>query len=95
MKLLSIKDMQREFECDYYMYIPLTIILNSCIGAIAAMNILRQGTTLLSGIELTLCVALAIGYNATLFVGANRKFTLKFLLVSLIVNGLLIFIPLL
>lgn len=95
MKLLSIKDMEREFEYDYYMYIPLTIILNSCIGSIAAMNILRQGTTWVAAVELTICVTLAIGYNATLLAGANRKFTLRLLMLSLIVNLLLIFIPLL
>lgn len=95
MKLLSIKDMEREFTFDYYMYIPLTIILNSCIGSIAAMNILRQGANFLSLIELTVCVTLAIGYNASLLAGTNKKFTFRLLLVSLIVNGLMIFIPLL
>ena len=95
MKILSIKEMQREFEYDYYMYIPLTIVLNSCIGSIAAMNILGQGTSLLSGIELTICVSLCMLYNAALLAGANRRFTFNFLLVSLIVNVLLIFIPLL
>lgn len=95
MKLLSIKEMQQEFELDFYMYIPLTIILNSCIGSIAAMNILTQGTTMVAGIELTICVALCMGYNAALLSGANKKFTFRLLLVSLIVNLLLIFIPLL
>lgn len=95
MKLLSIKEMQREFEFDYYMYVPLTIILNSCIGSIAAMTILMQGTSLLTGIELTICVSLCMGYNAALLAGANRKLTFWLLAVSLVVNLLLILVTLL
>ena len=95
MKSLSIKKLQEEFEYDYYMYVPLTIILNSCIGSIAAMTILAQGTSLLTGIELTLCVSLCMGYNAVLLAGSNKKIAFWLLGVSLIVNMLLILITLL
>ncbi len=95
MKALSIKSLQQEFERDYYMYIPLTIILNSCIGSVAAMTVLAQGTSLISGIELTLCVSLCMGYNAALLAGSDRKFAFWLLVVSLVVNMLLILITLL
>ena len=95
MKSLSIKALQKEFENDIFMYIPLTIILNSCIGSIATMTILAQGTSLLSGIELTLCVSLCMGYNAALLAGMNRKFSFWLLAVSLVLNILLILITLL
>jgi divalent metal cation (Fe/Co/Zn/Cd) transporter len=95
MKRLSLKKLEQEFEYDYYMYIPLSIIFNSCIGSIAAMTILAQGTTLLTGIELTLCVSLCMGYNAALLAGTNRKMAFWLLVVSLVVNTLLILITLL
>jgi hypothetical protein len=95
MKTLSIKKLQNEFERDYFMYIPLTIILNSCIGSIAAMTVLAQGTGLFSGIELTICVALCMGYNAALLIGTDRKFSFWLLVVSLAANLLLILITLL
>lgn len=95
MRTLSIKTLQDEFERDYYMYIPLTIILNSCIGSIAAMTVLAQGTSLISGIELTICVALCMVYNAALLAGINIKFTFRLLVVSLVANLLLILITLL
>jgi hypothetical protein len=95
MKTLSLKHWQQEFEHDYYMYVPLSIILNSCIGSVAAMTILAQGTSLISGIELTLCVSLCMGYNAALLAGSNRKFAFWLLIVSLVVNILLILITLL
>ena len=95
MKPLSIKALQNEFENDIFMYIPLTIILNSCLGSIATMTILAQGTSLLAGFELTLCVTLCMGYNAALLAGMNRKFSFWLLGVSLVLNLLLILITLL
>ncbi len=95
MKTVTIKELQREFEHDYYMYVPLTIILNSCIGSIAAMNILKQGTSLMSGIELTLCVSLSMGYNAALLAGANRKLSFWLFVASMVINILFIFVTLL
>lgn len=87
--------MEHEFAHDYYMYVPLSIILNSCLGSIAAMTILMQGTSWISGVELTLCVSLCMGYNAALLAGANRKFSFWLLVVSLLVNLLLILVTLL
>lgn len=95
MKALSIKSLQEEFIHDYYMYIPLTIILNSCIGSIAAMTVLAQGTSIVSGIELTVCVSLCMGYNAALLAGSNKKIAFWLLAVSLLANLLLILITLL
>lgn len=95
MKTLSVKSLQHEFEHDYYMYVPLTIILNSCIGSVAAMTVLAQGTSLLAGIELTICVSLCMGYNAALLAGTNRKFAFWLLGVSLLANLLLILVTLL
>ncbi|WP_347374542.1 hypothetical protein [Aequorivita sp. Q41] len=94
MKPLSIKNVQKEFENNYYMYIPLTIILNSCIGSIAAMAILAQGTAFIYGIELTACVSLCMGYNAALLAGSNKKIAFWVLVLSLVVNAILILINL-
>ena len=95
MKALSIKSLQKEFINDYYMYIPLTIILNSCIGSIAAMTVLAQGTSLVSGVELTVCVSLCMGYNAAQLAGSNKKIAFWLLAISLLANLLLILITLL
>ena len=95
MKIISLKEMERTFAHDYYMYVPLTIILNSCLGSIAAMTVLMQGTSWLSGIELGLCVSLCMGYNAALLAGVNRQFSFWLLMISLMVNLLLILVTLL
>lgn len=95
MKLISLNEMEDEFDANYYIYAPLTIILSSCIGSISAMVILMQGTSLLSGIELTICVSLCMGYNAAILAGVDRKFTFKLLMASLLVNLSLIIVTLL
>lgn len=95
MKSLSLKALQHEYEKDYYMYVPLTIILNSCIGSIAAMTILATGTTLFSGILLTICVSLCMGYNAVLLSGSYKKSSFWLLVASVVINVLMILITLL
>lgn len=95
MKSISIKSLQQEYEQGYFMYIGLAIILSSCIGSIAAMTILAQGTTLISGIELSICVSLCMGYNAAVLSGVNKKISFWLLVVGLAVNILLILITLL
>ncbi len=89
-----IKKLEDEFSHNYYMYIPLTIILQSCVGSIAAMFILYQGTNWISGLQLTLCTVLCMGYNAAILAQANRKFGFWLLMVSLILNSVLIMINL-
>ncbi|WP_339697037.1 hypothetical protein [uncultured Marixanthomonas sp.] len=95
MKTISEKSLLVEFKENYYAYMPLTIILQSCIGSIAAMLILAQGTSMLSFIELMVCVSLCMGYNAALLAQAPYKLSFRLLGISLIANILLIFINLL
>jgi len=88
------KKWEKEYIHNYYMYIPLTIILQSCLGSIAAMYILYQGVNWVSGIELTLCTVLCMGYNAAILAQVDRKFGFWLLMISLIANTLLIMINL-
>lgn len=95
MKRLSFKKWEEEFERDYYMYIPLTIVLLSCLGAIVAMKVLANGITLLSGLELTLIVAICMGYNGALYAGISKKITFWWLLIGIAICVLLFIITLL
>lgn len=94
MSKLSINTLVEEFKHNFYMYIPLTIILQSCLGSIAAMYILSKGTTLVVGIELTLCVTVSMLYNAALLAQLKSKLTFWLLVASLGINTLLLIINL-
>ncbi|RMA64569.1 hypothetical protein [Ulvibacter antarcticus] len=94
MKAPVVQHLIDEFDYNRYMYIPLTIIFQSCLGSIAAMLVLSKGTTLQSGIELFFSVATCMMYNAALLAQFKSKPTFWLLVVSLFVNTLLIIINL-
>ena len=94
MKAMSIQHLKGEIGDNLFMYIPLTIMLQSCLGSIAAMMILAQGTTLVSGIELTICVILSMAYNAALLAQMKSDISFWLLMASLAGNSILIFVNL-
>lgn len=82
-----------EFKDKYTMYIPLTIILQSCIGGIATMYILMNGLDSISGlIQLFLCVILTSFYNAAILAQLKGKMVFNLLLISLLFNVIFIVI---
>ncbi|MCX7550335.1 hypothetical protein [Xanthomarina sp. F2636L] len=84
---------RQDFRQNYILYIPLTIILQSCLGSIAAMFILMNST---SGsfhfLELTLCVIFAMGYNAVVYAQLKNNFIFNVLVATLFVHVILIII---
>lgn len=79
-----------DFKRNYMLYIPLSIILQSCIGSIAAMYVLMSST---SGnfpfFQLSLCVVLCMLYNAAVLAQLNCKWVFNILLLSIFVNVML------
>lgn len=82
-----------EFHDKYTMYIPLTIILQSCLGGIAAMYILMNGLdTITSLIQLGLCVIVTSFYNAAILAQLRDKWVFNILLLSLFMSTVFIVI---
>lgn len=80
-----------EFQDKYIMYIPLTIILQSCLGGIAAMYILMNGLdTISSLVQLFLCVMLTSLYNAAILAQLKEKWVFNMLILSLLFSTLFI-----
>lgn len=94
MKRISFKSWEQEFGRNYYMYIPLTIVFLSCLGAIVAMKVLAGGVTILSGLELTLIVAICIGYTGILYAGMSKKIIFWWLLIGIAICSLLFIVHL-
>ncbi len=79
-----------DFKKNYMLYVPLSIILQSCIGSIAAMYILMSSTTnSFPFFQLTLCVIVTMLYNASILAQINYKIVFNTLILSLLVNILL------
>jgi len=72
------------------MMIPLTIILQSCLGSIAKLYILmNKGSMML--FQLGLSIAVTMIYNAAILAQINTKVVFNLLILSLWVN-LLVFV---
>ncbi|HLV39389.1 hypothetical protein [Xanthomarina sp.] len=84
---------RHDFRENYILYIPLTIILQSCLGSIAAMFILKNSITgPFHFFELTLCVVFAMGYNAVVYAQLKNNVIFNFLVATLLVHVALIII---
>ncbi|WP_452597302.1 hypothetical protein [Pontimicrobium sp. MEBiC01747] len=84
-----------DFKKRFMVYVPLTIILQSCIGSIAAMYILMSSTAdYFPFFQLTLCVILSMLYNASVLAQMHYKLVFNLLLLSLFTNIVLCIINL-
>jgi hypothetical protein len=89
------KKLLKDFISMYMAYIPLGIILQSCIGSIATLLILINNSfEIHSYLQLTLCVIVTMLFNAAVLAQLQYKITFNLLLLSLTVNSLLIAINL-
>lgn len=80
-----------DFKDNYIMNMALTIILQSCLGSIAAMFILMNSTAdNFLFIQLSLCVIVAMAYNAAIMAQLSKKLIFNLLIISLVVNFILI-----
>lgn len=70
--------------------IPLTIILQSCIGSVSVMLIFMNQNKYTSLIELTTVVIVCMGYNAAILAQIATNKIFNFLLITLSLNSLII-----
>ncbi|WP_299890875.1 hypothetical protein [uncultured Lacinutrix sp.] len=87
--------MLSDFKVNFMIYIPLSIILQSCIGSIAAMYILQTSAVdAFPFFQLTLCVIVSMAYNASVLAQLGYKLVFNMLVLSMLINILLIIINL-
>lgn len=79
----------KDFKQMYMAYIPLMIILSSCLGSVAAMYILMQERSTLQVIELSICVIICMAFNASILAQMKPKFVLNLLIASVFINSIL------
>lgn len=82
----------KDFTEMYMAYIPLMIILSSCLGSIAAMYILMQDRSVSQIFQLVLCVLVSMIFNASILAQMKPKIVFNLLITSLITNTLLVII---
>ncbi len=80
----------KDFKEMYMAYIPLMIILSSCLGSVAAMYVLMQDRSVAQVIQLSLCVIICMAFNASILAQMKPKLIFNLLIFSLLINSVLV-----
>lgn len=79
-----------QFEYGFFGSCTLGILASSCIGGIAAMAVLQNGTSPAQIFQLFLVVASAMTFNGSVLSQQKPKVVFNTLLLSIVVNTVLI-----
>lgn len=85
----TYKTLLDKFEYGFFGGCSLGILVSSCIGGIAAMAVLQNGTSPLQVFELFLVVAFAMTFNGSVISQQKPKVVFNTLILSIGVNLLL------
>lgn len=78
-----------DFQKSYMLMIPLSIVLQSCLGSIAALYILKeQGSFML--LQLAICIAVTMIFNASILAQLKTHIVFRLLVLSLFSNMVLL-----
>lgn len=75
-----------DFKEHLTLYVPLSIIFQSCLGSIAAMFILKNSTHTFHFIDLILVVSFAMAYNGSLYAQMKPKIIYNLLIATILVH---------
>ncbi|TDU39852.1 hypothetical protein BXY82_1885 [Gelidibacter sediminis] len=84
-----------DFKEHLTLYVPLSIIFQSCIGSIAAMLILMNSSSTFHFLDLTMVVVFAMAYNGSLYAQMKPKIVFNLFIATVLVHITFIVINLL
>lgn len=76
-----------DFKEHLTLYVPLSIIFQSCLGSIASMFILMNSHPTFHFLDLTLVVSFAMAYNGALYAQLKPKVLFNLLIVTILVHS--------
>lgn len=75
-----------DFKENYTLYIPLSIIFQSCLGSVAAMFILMDSNPTFHFFDLTMVVSFAMAYNGAMYAQMKPKIVFNLLILTILVH---------
>lgn len=84
-----------DFKEHLTLYVPLSIIFQSCLGSVAAMVILMNSHPTFRFLDLTLVVIFAMAYNGSLYAQMKPKLIFNLFIATVLVHITFIIINLL
>ena len=85
-----LQNAYRYFAGSYFQLIPLTIIIQACIGSIAVYFLLQGIPTVWDMIQLLLCVAATTMYLGAILAQVHVKKVFHLFILGLVVNIILL-----
>ena len=80
----------QEFKQNQKGYAPIFIIAQSCLGSIAAMYVLINGTTMFQMVQLFFVTILCMAFNASILAQLQPKIALNIFILSILFSSLVI-----
>ena len=80
------------FNTNFFGFATLIIIGQSCLGSVAAMNILKNGTSIPQMMQLAVVVLICMLVNCAILAQMKHKVIFNLTIISVILSILLIFI---
>lgn len=74
------------YEEGFFGYIPIGVIVQSCIGSVAAMYVLSNGNSIGQMLQLLLVVATCMVYNGAVLSNQKPRIVFHTLAISIVVN---------
>ncbi len=81
-----------DFKEHLTLYVPLSIIFQSCLGSVAAMFIMKNSFQTFRFIDLILVVSFAMAYNGSLYAQMKPKLIYNLFIATILVHSTFIFI---
>lgn len=78
-----------QFEDGFFANSTIGVLVQSCIGGIAAMAVLENGNSFIQMVQLFVVVLCSIGYNGAILSQQKPKIVFNILLGSILINMLL------
>lgn len=79
-----------DFKRDYMIYVPLSIIFQSCLGSVVIMYLLQMSYSTSLLFKVTLCTILCMSYNAAVLAQFKTKWVFNLLIMSVVFNLILL-----
>lgn len=91
----TYQNLLQNYTRGYLGFSTLGVMVQSCVGGLAAMAILMNGNTLAQMVQLFLAVVLCVSYNGALLSQLPAKVTFNLFWASITINTLLFIVNLL
>ncbi len=85
----TYENLYEKFESGFFASSSIGVLVQSCVGGIAAMAVLMHGNGLIQMFQLFIVVTCGIGYNGAILSQQKPRTVYNLLIASIVVNTLL------